>query len=179
MFAFIVIVSVWTPLEFERIGQRWFSWPHILCLSPVPAATAFFVWACWRGLHRSRFMFSPFYRALALVIIASVGLVISTFPYIVAPSITVWDAAAAASPQRFVLAGIAILLPFILGYTVFAYYRFRGKVRADEGYHQNPQARGSMLCKWRVAEIHAPSHPKTMPPAINRPSSCGVGPTRL
>ena len=109
MFAFIVIVSVWTPLEFERIGQRWFSWPNILYLSPVPAATAFFVWACWRGLHRSRFMFSPFYSAVALFIIAYVGLVISTFPYIVPPSITVWDAAAAASSQRFVLIGIAIL----------------------------------------------------------------------
>jgi len=48
-------------------------------------------------------------------------------------SITVWVAAAAASSQRFVLAGIAILLPFILGYTVFVYYTFRGKVRADEG----------------------------------------------
>jgi cytochrome d ubiquinol oxidase subunit II len=53
----------------------------------------------------------------------------------VPPSISVWDAAAAASSQRFVLIGIAILLPFILGYTVFVYYTFRGKVRADEGYH--------------------------------------------
>ena len=135
MLAFIVIVSVWTPLEFARIGHRWFSWPNILYLSPVPAATAFFAWTCWRGLARSRFMFSPFYSAVALFIIAYAGLLISTFPYIVPPSITVWEAAAAASSQRFVLIGIAILLPFILGYTVFVYYTFRGKVRADEGYH--------------------------------------------
>jgi cytochrome bd ubiquinol oxidase subunit II len=46
-----------------------------------------------------------------------------------------------------VLIGIAILLPFILGYTVFVYYTFRGKVRADEGYHSHLQARGSMLCR--------------------------------
>jgi cytochrome d ubiquinol oxidase subunit II len=135
MLTFIVIVSVWTPLEFERIAHRWFSWPNILYLSAVPAATAFFAWTCWRALTRSRFMFSSFYSAVALFIIAYVGLLISTFPYIVPPSITLWDAAAAASSQRFVLIGIAILLPFILGYTVFVYYTFRGKVRADEGYH--------------------------------------------
>ena len=34
-----------------------------------------------------------------------------------------------------VLIGVALLMPFILGYTVFVYYTFRGKVRADEGYH--------------------------------------------
>ncbi|HEY5102562.1 MAG TPA: cytochrome d ubiquinol oxidase subunit II, partial [Steroidobacteraceae bacterium] len=135
MLAFIVVVSVWTPLQFERIGARWFAWPNILFLSPVPAATALFAWACWRGLARSRFIFSPFYSAVMLFVIAYIGLVISTYPYIVPPSITVWDAAAAPSSQRFVLIGIAILLPFILGYTIFVYYTFRGKVRADEGYH--------------------------------------------
>ena len=80
-------------------------------------------------------MFSPFYSAVALFIIAFAGLVISTMPYLVPPAITVWDAAAAPSSQRFVLIGIAILIPFILGYTAFMYYTFRGKVRADEGYH--------------------------------------------
>jgi cytochrome bd ubiquinol oxidase subunit II len=133
--AFIVLVSVWTPLKFERIAARWFSWPNLLYLSPVPLATAVFAVACWRGLLRTRFMFSPFYSAVALFMIAYIGLVISTMPYLVPPDITVWDAAAAPSSQRFVLIGIAILMPFILGYTVFVYYTFRGKVRADEGYH--------------------------------------------
>jgi cytochrome d ubiquinol oxidase subunit II len=132
---FIVLVSVWTPLEFERIGARWFSWPNILYLSPVPLATAFFAVVCWRGLARTRFMFSPFYSAGGLFVLAYIGLVISMMPYLVPPAITVWNAAAAPSSQRFVLIGIAILLPFILGYTVFVYYTFRGKVRADEGYH--------------------------------------------
>ncbi|HSY09212.1 MAG TPA: cytochrome d ubiquinol oxidase subunit II [Steroidobacteraceae bacterium] len=135
MLGFIVLVSVWTPLEFAPIAARWFTWPNILYLSPVPLATAIFAVACWRGLLRARFMFSPFYSAVALFIIAYIGLVISTMPYLVPPALTVWDAAAAPSSQRFVLIGIAILMPFILGYTVFVYHHFRGKVRADEGYH--------------------------------------------
>jgi cytochrome bd ubiquinol oxidase subunit II len=80
-------------------------------------------------------MFSPFYSAVALFIIAYIGLVISMMLYLVPPSLSVWDAAAAPSSQRFVLIGMAILMPFILGYTVFVYYTFRGKVRPDEGYH--------------------------------------------
>ena len=135
MLACIVLVSVWTPLEFASIAERWFTWPNMLYLSPVPIATALFGVACWRGLTRTRFMFSPFYSAVALFIIAYIGLVISMMPYLVPPAITVWDAAAAPSSQRFVLIGMAVLIPFILGYTVFVYYTFRGKVRADEGYH--------------------------------------------
>jgi len=132
---FIILVSVWTPLEFPGVAQRWFSWPNILYLSPVPVATAFFAITCWRGLAGSRFFFSPFYKAVALFVLAFVGLLISTMPYLVPPAITIWDAAGAPSSQRFVLIGVAILVPFILGYTVFVYYHFRGKVRADEGYH--------------------------------------------
>jgi cytochrome d ubiquinol oxidase subunit II len=33
------------------------------------------------------------------------------------------------------LVGAVILLPIILGYTGYAYWVFRGKVRPDEGYH--------------------------------------------
>ncbi len=33
------------------------------------------------------------------------------------------------------LVGTVVLLPFILVYTAFIYYTFRGKVRHGEGYH--------------------------------------------
>ncbi len=50
-------------------------------------------------------------------------------------SLTVWQAAAAPSSQLFMLVGTLLMLPIILGYTVFVYWTFRGKVRAGEGYH--------------------------------------------
>jgi cytochrome bd ubiquinol oxidase subunit II len=46
-----------------------------------------------------------------------------------------WEAAAAPESQVFLLVGTAILLPFILGYTAFVYYTFRGKLKIGEGYH--------------------------------------------
>jgi cytochrome d ubiquinol oxidase subunit II len=44
--------------------------------------------------------------------------------------------AGAPESQAFILIGTAILLPFIIGYTVFVYHTFRGKLKEGEGYHE-------------------------------------------
>ena len=77
----------------------------------------------------------PFAAAIALFLLGLLGLVISNVPYLVPASLTVWDAAAAPRSQLFMLYGTAPMLPVILGYTVFVYWTFRGKVRLGEGYH--------------------------------------------
>jgi cytochrome d ubiquinol oxidase subunit II len=70
-----------------------------------------------------------------LFLLGYLGLVISWYPYLVPPSLTVWDTAASPSSQTFMLIGVLLLLPIILGYIGFVYYLFRGKVREGEGYH--------------------------------------------
>ena len=60
---------------------------------------------------------------------------ISVFPYLVPWSLTIWDTAAAPASQRFMLIGTLGLLPIIIGYFVFVFWVFRGKVRHGEGYH--------------------------------------------
>jgi cytochrome d ubiquinol oxidase subunit II len=132
--AFVVLVSIWTPLEFQRIADRWFSMPNLLYLSPLPILTALLVIVCWRGI-RSGHPTASFYSAVAVFVLAFAGLAISAYPYLVPWSITLWDAAASPAAQQFILIGIVILLPFILGYTVFSYYTFRGRLREGEGYH--------------------------------------------
>ena len=77
----------------------------------------------------------PFYLVLALFALSYVGLGISMYPYIVPQSIDIWQAAAPENSQLFMLVGVAILIPLILGYTAWAYYVFRGKVQAGHGYH--------------------------------------------
>ena len=130
----IVVVSIWTPLQFARVAQRWFSWPNLLYLSPVPLVTAALALAAWRGIG-GRHPTLAFYSAVGLFIIAYLGLVISSVPYLVPPSLTLWQAAAAPRSQAFILAGMVVLIPAIFGYTVFVYRTFRGKVRPGEGYH--------------------------------------------
>ena len=48
---------------------------------------------------------------------------------------TLYQAAASPSTQAFLLIGTLFLLPVILAYTSWSYWVFRGKVRADIGYH--------------------------------------------
>jgi cytochrome d ubiquinol oxidase subunit II len=134
MMACIVVVSIWSPLMSERIAERWFSWPNVLFLSWVPGVTALVAWSCWHGIRKNK-VYQPFISAVALFLLAYVGLVISNLPYLVPPSMTVWQAAAHPSSQLFMLIGVCLLLPLILGYTVFVYWMFRGKVRHGEGYH--------------------------------------------
>jgi cytochrome d ubiquinol oxidase subunit II len=131
---FILLISVWTPLQFERIAQRWFGWPNLLYLSPVPLITAALAATCWRGLT-GKHPRAAFYGAVGLFVISFIGLAISTLPYLVPPAITLWAAASAPKSQAFILIGIAVLLPVIFGYTAFVYHTFRGKVRPGEGYH--------------------------------------------
>jgi cytochrome d ubiquinol oxidase subunit II len=130
----IGVVSVWTPLAMPRIEHRWFDWPNILYLAPVPLVTTLLALGCWRGIVRGRGALA-FYCAIGLFLAAFAGLLVSNLPYLVPPALTLWQAAAAPKSQAFLLAGTALLLPFILGYTVFVYHTFRGKVRVGEGYH--------------------------------------------
>jgi cytochrome bd ubiquinol oxidase subunit II len=132
--AFMGLVSLWTPLAFPRIAERWFSTPNIFFLWPVPVVTGLVALLAWRWLEAGREI-PPFLATIALFMLGYLGLAISTFPYLVPPSLTVWQTAAAPASQVFMLIGTVALLPIILGYVVFVYWLFRGKVREGEGYH--------------------------------------------
>jgi cytochrome d ubiquinol oxidase subunit II len=131
---FMAVVSLWTPIASERIAERWFSRPNILYLWPVPLITALLAWACWRWLQTGREVL-PFLAAVGLFLLGYLGLAISWFPYLVPPALTVWDTAAVPESQIFSLIGVLVMLPIIIGYIVFVYWLFRGKVREGEGYH--------------------------------------------
>lgn len=128
------LVSVWTPLSIDRIWERWFNLPNFFLLAPIPLLAAGVTFLVWRGLEAGREI-GPFFGSIALFLLGFLGLAISTFPYLVPPHLTFWDAAAAPASQIFMGAGVIVLFPIILGYTAFVYWIFRGKVRAGEGYH--------------------------------------------
>ena len=132
--AFIMLVSVWTPYLHERIAERWFSWPNIVYFSPVPIITALLALWLWRTLARGSDV-APFFAAMGLFALSYLGLAISLFPYIVPHRITLWEAATAPEGQAFLLIGTLFLIPIIFMYVGWSYWVFRGKVRADAGYH--------------------------------------------
>jgi cytochrome d ubiquinol oxidase subunit II len=132
--AAIAVVSAWTPLMEADIARRWFSWPNIAVLAPVPLITAAIgVWE-WRALS-GKGDWQPFVGAVALFLMSYLGIAISLWPMIVPHRYTLWEAAASQSTQAFLLIGTLFLLPVILLYTGWSYWVFRGKVRGDIGYH--------------------------------------------
>ncbi|KQK31632.1 ubiquinol oxidase subunit II [Bosea thiooxidans] len=134
LLAFAALVSLWTPYAHPRIAERWFTPANLAWLWPFPVLTALCGYLAWRRLHGAH-EFTPFALTIAIFLLCFLGLSISNFPYLVPPDVTIWDAAAAPSSHIFVLIGVSFLLPMILFYTAFVYWTFRGKVRADSGYH--------------------------------------------
>jgi len=134
MIAAMGAVSLATPFLHIQYTQRWFSWPNMILTAPVPIAVAGVTLLLLRSLANKQ-DYRPFFLTLALFGLSYAGLGISMYPYIVPQSITIWQAASPENSQVFMLFGVAVLIPMILGYTTWAYYVFRGKVKHGSGYH--------------------------------------------
>jgi cytochrome d ubiquinol oxidase subunit II len=131
---FVALVSLTTPLLESAIAARWFSWPNIAYLSPVPIATAALTLGLWRALMK-RHERAPLLFGFGLFALSYLGLGISLWPNVIPPNITIWQAASSPSSQGFMLAGAAFVIPTMLLYIAYSYWVFRGKVKADAGYH--------------------------------------------
>jgi cytochrome bd ubiquinol oxidase subunit II len=134
LLAVIAIISLWTPLAHPEIASRWFSFPNIIFFSPVPILVILSSLAILRTIQRNTHA-TPFVLALVLVFLGYTGLAISLWPNIIPPSVSIWEAASPPQSLGFALVGALFIIPFILLYTAWAYYVFRGKVKAGEGYH--------------------------------------------
>lgn len=114
-------------------AAKWLTAPEVYFAAPVPVLTGLVAIALLRAISRERHS-QPFWMALLLFGLGMAGLGFTIWPNVVPPDITIWDAAAPYRSQVFMLVGVAITMPLIIGYTGWAYWVFRGKV-GDEGYH--------------------------------------------
>src|SRR6202000_3313854 len=127
--AAVGVVSLWTPFIDPDIARRWFSWPNIAFLSPVPLATLVVSLLLWRAAAKNTVR--PFFYAVGLFTLSYLGIAISLFPMIVPHHFSLYDAASSPQTQVFLGLGTLFLLPIIIVYTGWSYWVFRGKVRAD------------------------------------------------
>jgi cytochrome d ubiquinol oxidase subunit II len=138
----IAIVSVVTPMMSQRIFEKWFTLPGLFALAPVPLFTAALFGLNLLFLHRlsidlaaenklghDRWCWAPFACTVGIFVMAFNGLAYSLFPYLVVDRIDIWQAASAPEALKLILIGGLIVLPAIIGYTIFAYRVFWGKAR--------------------------------------------------
>ena len=128
------IVSLWTPLAHTDIAARWFTLPNLFWFLPVPILVLVTMYGLLKAIARKAH-YTPFLLTLVLIFLGYSGLGISLWPNIIPPSISIWEAAAPPQSQGFMLVGTLFIIPFILGYTFWSYYVFRGKVTHEDGYH--------------------------------------------
>ncbi|MGZ5033323.1 MAG: cytochrome d ubiquinol oxidase subunit II [Usitatibacter sp.] len=131
----VALVSLGTPLVSGTVRDKWFDFPHTLGLMVLPVATIAAGYWLWRSIARLNAGgkgrdFMPYLAAVTIFTLAFLGLAYSLFPFVVIDRLTIWDAAAHPSALRFLLIGTAIVLPFIVAYTILSYRIFRGKASA-------------------------------------------------
>ncbi|MDO8883374.1 MAG: cytochrome d ubiquinol oxidase subunit II [Pseudotabrizicola sp.] len=132
--ALVGLVSLITPFLNPLYLDRWFGFPNALFTVLVPAAILAAAFVFIKGLREQRDSW-PFLATITLFALSFIGLGISFYPYMVPPSLTIWDVAAPDESLWFLLVGALVLVPMILTYTAYAYWVFRGKVDPAGGYH--------------------------------------------
>jgi cytochrome d ubiquinol oxidase subunit II len=129
----MAVVSAATPFLRDAYWMRWFAWPQVLFTAQVPVLVAIVTFVLFWSLRRGHH-YTPFLMTLALFGLGLAGLGISLYPFVVPPSVSIWDAAAPDDSLKFMLPGVLIMVPIILAYTGYSYWVFRGKT-GHEGYH--------------------------------------------
>ncbi|MEM8596034.1 MAG: cytochrome d ubiquinol oxidase subunit II [Pseudomonadota bacterium] len=128
----MVAVSLATPLASERIFDKWFSFPELILLAPLPMMTAGLFAAVYILLRElplpgDRWCWGPFVGGTAIFSLGFAGQAYSFYPYIVPGQMTITESASAPESLVIILAGTLIVLPTIVGYSIFAYRVFGGK----------------------------------------------------
>ena len=134
MLVMIAVASLWTPFLSDQFRAKWLAWPAMLFVAPVPLLVLVCAFLLFRGLARKNEL-TPYLAVNGLFLLCYIGLLISFFPYIVPSSVTLWDAAGPDKSLAFILPGALVIIPLILGYTGYAYWVFRGKVRHSSAYN--------------------------------------------
>ena len=128
-------ISLATPFVSPRIYGKWFAWPEMLYLSPLPLLSGLLVILIWWKLRRlpmanDHYAWVPFIATIALFTLGFLGMAYSFFPYVVPEAITIYEAAAAPESLAIILVGTMFVLPVIIAYSILSYFIFRGKATA-------------------------------------------------
>ena len=130
----ISAVSIATPFISETIYNKWFKLPGFFALLPIPLITGAAFATLWyvtgkKSIIDAGYGWIVFASTVLVLILATLGLAYSIYPYVVIDQLNVWEAASATSSLAILLVGTLITLPAILGYTIFVYRIFWGKTR--------------------------------------------------
>ncbi|MCJ8207158.1 cytochrome d ubiquinol oxidase subunit II [Pseudomonas sp. RGM2987] len=122
----MAVLLIWTSTLNPNYAQR-LSSPVVMYSTIGAGLTAFLAfWTSFRGGHD----LLPLICALSLFVLGFALMVITIFPLIVPPHLTLQAAASSATSQTFMLIGFALLMPVTFFYNTFGFRVFSGKVHS-------------------------------------------------
>lgn len=124
-------VSVWTPIRYSFVAEKWFA-GGLDFRFVIPPAFAIF---CSAMLARSLWKMherAPFVWTVGIFVASLAGLVGSLSPYLVPGSVTALQAGSDSLTLVFMMLGIGMLIPVMIAYNAYQYVVFRGKVTAPD-----------------------------------------------
>ena len=136
-------VSLATPLLSDVIYDKWFNLSNLIVVWPIPLITIVLFAVLWRSLKRLPVrldsnneygIWVPFATSVGLYMLAFHGIAYSLFPWLVVDRMTIWDAASAPESLLVIFAGAVVVLPIVVGYSVYVYRVFSGKATPLEYY---------------------------------------------
>jgi cytochrome d ubiquinol oxidase subunit II len=120
-------ISVWTPLRYPFVAERWFGHGLVSAFAVPPLfalfCAAMLARALWKGYEHA-----PFFWSIGIFLASFTGLAASLYPFIIPQAVTALDAAADSMTLVFMMLGIGLLIPVMLAYNAYQYVVFRGKV---------------------------------------------------
>lgn len=128
----VLLVSIVNPVINEQVFEKWFGFPQTAYLLPIPLISAALFIAADRYLKNvphpnDRGCWLPFACAASIFLLSFIGLAYSYYPFVVPNQLNVWEAASAPVSLKFILVGVVLVVPAIMGYTLFSYRVFWGK----------------------------------------------------
>lgn len=139
----VASVSLATPLLSDLIYEKWFNLANLIVVWPIPLITIVLFVVLWRSLQRLPIrlkqdneygVWVPFTTTVGLFMLAFHGIAYSLFPWLVIDQLTIWDAASAPESLMVIFIGAAIVLPVVIGYSIYVYKVFSGKATPLEYY---------------------------------------------
>lgn len=128
----IIAVSSANLLFDASVMEKWLSFPQVILLVPLTILFGFMFVTTHIYLKKVPFeddlgCWYPFACGVCIFLLCFAGLAYSYFPYIVPMQLDIYQAASARDSLMVIFIGSMIVLPMIIGYTIFAYKVFWGK----------------------------------------------------
>jgi cytochrome d ubiquinol oxidase subunit II len=125
-----IFITISTPIFYEQARSRLFESPQIYLFATIPLLGILLIGLLLRSLERKQEI-APFVWTVLIFLLSFLGLGLVIFPYIIPPTITIYQAAASPSALVFMIIFIGFLIPIMLFYNIYNYVVFRGKVAGE------------------------------------------------